>query len=88
MEELRVNQPHPSTCLVDSSEINLCVTDRSDLMNFRPTASAESLLAKIITVVEMLIVGSRDSNKTGLVFVILELCLDTEATEGPVGLLV
>jgi hypothetical protein len=57
-------------------------------MNFRPTASAESLLAKIFTVAEMLIVGSRDSNKTGLVLVILDLCLDTEATEGPVGLLV
>jgi hypothetical protein len=88
MEELCVNQPHPNTCLVDSSETNLCVMGLSDLRNFRPTASAESSLAKIITVVEMLAVGIRDSNKTGLVLVILHLCLDTEATEGSVGLLV
>lgn len=79
---------HPSTCLIDSSEMNLCVMGRSDLRNFRPTASAESLLAKIVTVVEMLNVDIRDSNKTCLVLVILDLYLDTEATEGPVGLLV
>jgi hypothetical protein len=88
MEELCVNQPHPSTCLVDSSEVNLCVMGRSGLRNFPPTASAEPLLAKIITVVEKLNVDIRDSNKAGLVLVILGLSLDTEATEGPVGLLV
>ena len=88
MEELCVNQPHPSTCVVDSSKINLCVMGRSDLSIFRPPAPAEPLLAKIIIVFEMLIVGIRDSNKTGLVLVILDLCLDTEATEGAVGSLV
>lgn len=59
MGKLCVNQPHTSTCLVDSSEKNLCVMGRSDWRNFRPTAPAESLLAKIITVVEMLIVDIR-----------------------------
>lgn len=57
------------------------------LEEFSSDCVSESLLANIITVVEMLIVGSRDSNKTGLVLVILELLLDTETTEGPVGLL-
>jgi hypothetical protein len=39
---------------------------------FRPTASAEPLLAKIITVLEMLNVDIQDSNKTGLALVILD----------------
>jgi len=61
--------------------MNLFVIGRFDLRNFRPTASAEPLLAKIITVVEMLKVDIRDSNKTGLVLDILDLCLDTEVNE-------
>jgi hypothetical protein len=88
MKELCVDQPHPSTCLVDSSEMNLFVMGCFEVRNFRTTTSAGSLLAKIITVVEMLKLDIRDSNKTGLVLVILDLCLDTEATEDPVGLLV
>jgi len=55
---------------------------------FRSTASAEPLLAKIITVLEMLNVDIQDSNKTGLALVILDTYLNTGASEGPVGLLV
>lgn len=88
MEELCINQPHPGTCLVDNSEMNLCVMDCSNRRIFSSTALAEPLLAKIITVLEMLNVDIQDSNKTGLALVILDTCFDTEATEGPVGLLV